>query len=84
MSVLANKTKIFREALEEFKIEIYPHTNGFFLSIPVENPEEVALTLSQNGVYLTTVVGGIRVAISGVPSYRLRELAERIAGVIKK
>lgn len=84
MGVLANKTKIFKEALKELNIETYPHTNGFFLSIPVEDPEEVALTLSQNGVYLTTVVGGIRVAISGVPSNRLKELAERIAKVIKK
>lgn len=84
MQVLTNKTTIFRNALEEFNIKTYPHTNGFFLSIPVENPENVALTLSQNGVYLTTVEGGIRVAISGVPSYRLRELAEKIAEVINK
>ncbi len=74
----------FRNALQEFDIKTFPHTNGFFLSIPVEDPENTALTLSQNGVYLTTVEGGIRVAISGVPSYRLRELAEKIADVIKK
>ena len=30
------------------------------------------------------VEGGIRVAISGVPSYRLRELAEKIALVVNK
>ena len=84
MQVLTNKTTIFRNALQEFDIKTFPHTNGFFLSIPVEDPENTALTLSQNGVYLTTVEGGIRVAISGVPSYRLRELAEKIADVIKK
>ena len=84
MQVLTNKTTIFKEALEEFNIKTYPHTNGFFLSIPVKDPESIALKLSQNGVYLTTVVGGIRVAISGVASYRLRELAEKIALVINK
>lgn len=84
MQVLTNKTTIFKEALEEFNIKTYPHTNGFFLSIPVEDPENVALKLTQKGVYLTTVVGGIRVAISGVPSYRLRELAEKIALVINE
>lgn len=84
MQILTNKTTIFRNALEEFNIKTYPHTNGFFLSIPVEDPENVALTLSQNGVYLTTVEGGIRVAISGVPSYRLRELAFKIAEVVNK
>lgn len=84
MQVLTNKTTIFRNALEELNIKTFPHTNGFFLSIPVEDPENVALTLSQNGVYLTTVEGGIRVAISGVPSYRLKELAEKIAAVLNK
>ena len=84
MKVLTNKTTIFRNALNEFNIKTFPHINGFFLSIPVEDPENVALTLSQNGVYLTTVEGGIRVAISGVPSYRLRELAEKIALVVNK
>ena len=84
MQVLTNKTTIFRNALEELNIKTFPHTNGFFLSIPVEDPENVALTLSQNGVYLTTVEGGIRVAISGVPSYRLKELAEKIATVLNK
>ena len=54
MKVLTNKTTIFKNALNEFNIKTFPHTNGFFLSIPVENPENVALTLSQNGVYLTT------------------------------
>lgn len=84
MQVLTNKTTIFRNALEELNIKTFPHTNGFFLSIPVEDPENVALTLSRNGVYLTTVEGGIRVAISGVPSYRLKELAEKIAAVLNK
>lgn len=84
MSVLENKTNIFRAALEEFSIKTFPHTNGFFLSIPVENPEATALELSKNGVYLTTVAGGIRVAISGVPSTRLRELAEKISKVVNK
>ncbi len=84
MQVLTNKTTIFRNALSELNIKTFPHTNGFFLSIPVENPENTALTLSQNGVYLTTVEGGIRVAISGVPSYRLKELAEKIAEVVNK
>ena len=84
MGVLTNKTTIFRNALEEFNIKTFPHTNGFFLSIPVEDPENVALALSENDVYLTTVEGGIRVAISGVPSYRLRELAEKIALVVNK
>lgn len=84
MEVLTNKTTIFRNALEEFNIKTFPHTNGFFLSIPVEDPENVALALSENDVYLTTVEGGIRVAISGVPSYRLRELAEKIALVVNK
>ncbi|MBQ8293382.1 MAG: aminotransferase class I/II-fold pyridoxal phosphate-dependent enzyme [Bacilli bacterium] len=84
MAILENKTTIFKEALKKNNIKTFPFTNGFFLSIPVENAEDVALELSKNDVYLTTVAGGIRVAISGVPSTRLEELAEKIAKVINK
>ncbi len=83
-AILENKTNIFRTALKEFNIKTFPHTNGFFLSIPVEEPETIALKLSQNDVYVTTVSGGIRVAISGVPSTRLYELAEKIRKVISE
>ncbi len=83
-AILENKTKIFKSALDKFGIKTFPFTNGFFLSIPVEDAENVALELSKNDVYLTTVEGGIRVAISGVASYRLEELAEKIAKVINK
>lgn len=66
-------------------IENFSHyMSGFFLSIPVDNPEEVALKLSKKEIYLTTVVGGLRIAVSGVPSNRVNELAKRIAEVIKE
>lgn len=83
-AILVNKTNIFITALKEFNIKTFPHTNGFFLSIPVEEPETIAFKLSENDVYVTTVSGGIRVALSGVPSTRLYELAEKISKVISE
>lgn len=82
--LLENKARILKTSLEENNIKTYPYMSGFFLSIPVDNPEEVALELSKKGIYLTTVVGGLRIAVSGVPSNRVDELAKRIAEVIKE
>ena len=49
-----------------------------------EDPEQTALELSKNDVYVTTSGDGVRVAMSGVPSFRLKELAKRINEVINK
>lgn len=81
---LENKARILKICLENQNIKTYPYMSGFFLSIPVDNPEEVALKLSKRGVYLTTVVGGLRIAVSGVPSSRITELANIVAEVIKE
>lgn len=84
LELLKSKTSMFKQELDNYGIKTHPYVNGFFMTIPVEDPEKTALELSQNDVYVTTSGDGVRVAMSGVPSFKLKELAKRINEVINK
>ena len=84
LNMLKSKTSMFKQELDNYGIKTHPYVNGFFMTIPVEDPEQTALELSKNDVYVTTSGDGVRVAMSGVPSFKLKELAKRINEVINK
>ena len=82
--VLRNRSKIILDELAKHNIAPCPYKNGFFITIEVDDPEEIAYQLHLQDIYVTTISNAIRVAISGIPTSRIIDITNKIIEVIKK
>lgn len=77
--VLKKRVDLFETCAKKENLKTIPYGGGFFIGIPTEN-KNVFNDLVQDGVYVITMPGLIRLAISSV---RLDEI-ERLVKIIKK
>lgn len=83
IDLLKERANIFVSEAKEVGLEIYPHVEGFFVTIKVENDEEALnLKLQNNNIFTVEVDGGLRVAICSVPKRKLKGLAKRIKNIM--
>lgn len=81
IDLLRDRAAIFVSEAKEVGLEIYPHVEGFFVTIKITNNEEkVALNnrLQEHHIFTVEVDGGLRIAICSVPKRKLIGLAKRI------
>jgi aspartate/tyrosine/aromatic aminotransferase len=77
--ILGKRVQLFFETARKCQLTTLPYTGGFFIGVPTENPN-IFQDLVKDGVYVITMPGLIRVAISSVP---LSDV-ERLVQIIKK
>jgi len=77
---LNKRASLFIKEAKEVNLKIYPYSNGYFISIPVSNPNEVANKLKQDKIFVLPVCNVIRVAICGLKEKQVKGLAT----IIKK
>ena len=85
VDLLKDRAAIFVSESKEAGLDIYPHVEGFFVTIKVEdNKEKEALNvrLQENNIFTVEVDGGLRIAICSVPKRKLKGLAQKIKAVM--
>lgn len=85
VDLLKERAEIFVSEAKAVGLEIYPFTEGFFVTIKVQdNQEKEALnrTLQQHNIFTVEVDGGLRIAICSVPKRKLVGLAKRIKDIM--
>lgn len=65
-SLLNDRAMAFVENAEKQQLEICPYKDGFFISIPCENPIEVSKKLQENYAFLVPLNKGLRFAACSV------------------
>ena len=85
IKLLKKRSKIFLEEAKEAGLEVYPYKEGFFITLKIEDEKivESMEKLNQENVYPIQVVHGIRIAICGTSSTKLKGLAKRIKTILK-
>ena len=68
---------LIKEA-EAVNLEIYPYSGGFFMTIPVNNSNDVFESLKKEGIYTLPFKNAIRVSISALPISDIKGLALKI------
>lgn len=81
--VLKQRSEIILNELAKHDIHPCPYKNGFFITIEVEDPEQVAYKLHLKDIYVTTIANAVRIAISGIPTNRIIDITNEIINVIK-
>src|SRR5699024_1615093 len=65
-NILNNRAQAFIKASKEVGLEILPYFGGFFISIPIENSENIADDLEKENLFLIANKNGLRFAVCAV------------------
>lgn len=66
------------------ELSIYPYKDGFFVTIPVENPVEIYEDLANQHVFVIPLDKAIRVAISSICEKEIPRLVQALKNSIEK
>gem|GEM_PF-5936251 len=80
--VLINRHKIFYDESKKFNIDYYCANRGFFVCIKTKNSQTIYEKLLKVGVYTIPLEGYIRLAISSIPTNKIKVMVDKIGGVI--
>ncbi|KFZ27319.1 MAG: Tyrosine aminotransferase [Candidatus Izimaplasma bacterium HR2] len=81
ITLLEERAHIMTSEAKKVKLELYPFTEGFFVTIKIpDDKEKTALNmkLQKNNIFTVEVDGGLRIAICSVPKRQLKGLSKRI------
>ncbi|NDI78740.1 aminotransferase class I/II-fold pyridoxal phosphate-dependent enzyme [Psychrilyobacter piezotolerans] len=85
IELLKKRSKIFLDEAKEAGLAVYPYKEGFFITLKIENDKikQSMEKLNAENIYPIQVASGIRIAICGSPSKKLKGLAGRIKTILK-
>lgn len=76
--LMAKRAGIFMEEAKEVGLKTFPYHSGFFITIPALNPAEATKRLAEDRIFAVDLSKGIRIAICGVPTYKVPGIASKI------
>lgn len=79
-SLLKERAEAFVEASEKAGLEICNYRHGFFITIPCEKPDKVAMALEDKNIYAVALQRGLRFAVCSVS----KEKCAKAPAIIKK
>jgi aromatic-amino-acid transaminase len=82
--MLIRRGRAFEAAAKECGLEMVPFDAGFFASIPMPNPDEVAQELEKENIFLVPLAKGIRVSVASVSEEKCRLIPARIKAVMER
>ena len=82
-NMLESRAKSFVNGAKEVNLDILPYRDGFFISIPCENPKEVCEELTKENLYLVPLKMGLRFAVCAVSKEKCMKAPKIIKDVIE-
>ena len=86
VEMLRKRTSLFINQANECGLVTYPYTEGFFVTIKVEDlskRDEIHARLMENHIYTIKVNKGIRVGLCSIPLNKIDGLAKKIKDLTK-
>ncbi|RQD72277.1 MAG: aminotransferase class I/II-fold pyridoxal phosphate-dependent enzyme [Tindallia sp. MSAO_Bac2] len=82
--ILEGRAQAFVDEASEIGLEIFPYRAGFFITIPCENPDDVAAELTKDYLFLLPLGRGLRFAPCAVSAEKCKKSARLIKQAIDK
>jgi aspartate/tyrosine/aromatic aminotransferase len=84
IDMLSARSNLFMQEADDIGLEYFPHTEGFFVTLPLDPVyrEAVDAGLREELIYTISLSGGVRVALCAIPLRQVKGLASRIKHVI--
>lgn len=82
--IIKERARLFIEKTRQADVKMLPYFGGFFVTIPVENPEEICNKLNDENIFLVPLDKGVRIAVCSIPTKQISWLATAITKVISE
>lgn len=82
--LVIKRAHVFVKEAEKCNLNILPYIDGFFISIPCENPEEVCERLIKEDLYLIPMKMGLRFAVCSVSEEKCMKSPKIIKKVLEQ
>ncbi len=79
---LRKRAEAFVEAANEVGLELLPYRDGFFVSLPCDNPYEISDALIEKNLFMVPLGKGIRFAVCAVSEEKCRKAPKVIKEVM--
>ncbi len=80
VSMLEERSLIFVEEAKKVGLTTLPYERGFFICVPVDNPDEIRKKLHEDKVYLISTKNCLRIALCSMT----KSEAKRLPRIIKE
>lgn len=80
--LLQKRAGIFLEEAKEIGLQLMPYQSGFFITVPADNPRQLAEKLMSNNLFTVPLKKGIRIAVCAVPSHKMPGMAKTIKAAL--
>src|SRR6056297_1157650 len=82
--LLRKRAEAFVEEAEKIDLEILPYRDGFFISIPCENPQKISEKLMEENIFVIPLQKGLRFAVCAVSEEKCKIAPEKIKKALNK
>ena len=82
--MLIRRGRAFEAAAKECGLEMVPFDAGFFASMPMPNPDEVAAELEKENIFLVHLAKGIRASVASMSEENCKMVPARIKACMEK
>lgn len=72
------RAKTFLDEAKSVGLEVCPYNSGFFITVPSTKPNEVALKLQDDNIFIVPLARGLRIAVCAIPAEKLTGMAAKI------
>jgi aromatic-amino-acid transaminase len=83
-ALLRKRALLFIEEAHQEALNIYPYKGGFFITVPVDDPDDAFHKLALIGLYTIPVDHGVRIAISSIPIIKIKGMAKKVKDALSK
>ncbi|MCH4886376.1 aminotransferase class I/II-fold pyridoxal phosphate-dependent enzyme [Acidaminobacter sp. JC074] len=80
--ILRRRAEAFVEAAKEVDLELLPYRDGFFVSLPCDNPYEISDALTEKNIFMVPLAKGVRFAVCAVSEEKCRKAPKVIKEVM--
>lgn len=84
IGLLKQRSDIFKAEAAQCNLPLYPYTEGFFITVKVDNAIKAAYheALMDNNIFTVQVDKGIRVAVCSLPINKAKGLAKKMKDIL--
>lgn len=82
--MLIRRGRAFEAAAKECGLEMVPFDAGFFASMPMPNPDEVAAELEKENIFLVPLAKGVRASIASMSEESCKMVPARIKACMER
>ena len=82
--LLIKRAEVFVNEAKKVNLDILPYRDGFFISIPCDNPKVISNNLIEDNLYIVPLKKGLRFAICSVSEEKCRVAPSIIKNAVEK